>query len=494
MSSGGTSAIRGFGFQDLVGLKYALRLLDDTSAISVQIEATREAGSDQNIFVDDIITSFRDGRQEFIQVKSSSPKCQGWTIKALAEIGELKKIIDQLKLSQKNTVVLICPHSFGDLESLISIVLQYPDVESFQSIDNDSAKKRYADFCRYSGATAPDAFQYLKRIRIGDIFREDSWKELVTEKIKKYAKSGESAYYELAYFVREHQKKTNPEIPSLLTAEIIKRVLEKHGFVDLRIERTDRHDQWDYQGTRRITGIRLIPVIAEEAKEDRWECKSPRFEMFIRPKANTGEGSVTDLIGRIKSKKLVLPSFYPFAGNRIARSAYGVHCYEIVEIPPPPPGPIRKILGMVFGKGLLREPTERFSTFTTLTSGCELEIYDTTSLFSSNYDSGRELPPNFEERFVRTLTNARATLCSLGYDEVFEVRVGMVGIGRCTLKILDDKGKISVEETPKAEDYILEMDLEVTSEFDSSLSVLKPFFTKVWENFHSVRPQHYDLI
>lgn len=471
-------------------------MLDEPALISVYAEATGSKGSTNRIYIDDIVLSFNNGAQTFVQVKSTSPGKMGWSIKELAKTKELEKIISQLSICHTSTVELVCPYHFGDLEELQKDARQYLDLAAFQGNATTAAKKRLSDFCRFASISEENAFPYLPRIKFGERFSEEGWRKQALNQIARHATSPQAVFNALLVLIRDHQTKNNPAVPSLLTSHVVRETLlasDSTQFTRPCIEDNQRKP-WQFETERHVLGIRLIRIDEKAQPEDCWKKPSPRFDLAIRPRNDFEGWNIDELVKNLRQGSLVLPSFSPLSCDRLARSVVGIHSYEIRIIPPPPSHWLRRLACALFGERFTIKPERIFSAFSTLYTNGELVLTDALSIYPEGEYGNRIFPPDFEQRFVATLDAARATLHALGGPEYYDIRVNIVGIGGLSLTILDTEGNPSQVATPEGEAFMLDGEYLIVSPEDSSLAALMPLFEKVWHNFHYSRPAYYDQL
>ncbi|WP_423708764.1 dsDNA nuclease domain-containing protein [Undibacterium sp. WLX3042] len=341
MSAPGVSAQRGYRFQDYVALYYTLELLRDSDLLSVEVESTGLPESENELHVDDVIVSYRTGRKRFVQIKMTAEGMTTWNMKSLQQKGELEKIVQQLKLNAGDTVELICPHGFGDLEELWNDNIKFHDVTALNANGSKAAKDRLNEFCELSKLNEKSAFGYVRQLTFGARHRLQEWKSLILDRLSTYAEDPDRALETLLKLVKDHQCK-DLHVPSLLTADVLKNCLYE---TELLRQETEQPSP----STERIPWIaelivahtsnpmELKPIGQTDFDSVGWKRSGPLYLLAIRPRRAVESRLIDYLEEKFSSKENVLPIFSSGFPKVTARIKDGLCAYNrLSQLAPPP--------------------------------------------------------------------------------------------------------------------------------------------------------------
>ncbi|MFM0111708.1 dsDNA nuclease domain-containing protein [Paraburkholderia nemoris] len=490
MSSAGTNARLGYEFQDAVAAHYAIRMLDTEDVICTAVEATGIEGHPAKVKVDDIVQCFSSGRRKFIQVKSSSPKQKNWTIDSLYKEKELEKVIAQLQACDSDSVELICPHGFGDLEELKKDVRNFSDIVSFHANADAAAISRLKSFFEKGKVSESDAFAYMQeRISFGPRHTEQDWISLTRRLL-----TSEKAHDALKKLIVDHSLK-RPNAPRSLTRAYVEKIVspDNDETASKVPPATDSTRDWLNEEHYRRFPTNVVQIGRDHGGSSvEWpRCIAPNIQLCIRPLHNDAELKTDRLHAELASGRLKLPLFSPLSGAALGRNKWGVANYVLRTQDKPAKGKSRQFFERL---GWPAQPPGEpdLIAFTQLYDTGTAWFVDSLTLELRESEHQRTIPPHIERNFVATLSDARSLLHGLGIAYPYEVRATLRGIGNCRLAMLDSSGEPSGLLTHVSEETTVERTVVVQNETCSSLEALRPFFDDLWKSALTPRPAYYD--
>ena len=115
MSSAGKRSSLGDEYQLRVALHWLIRLLEDNTIQSIQVNSTGLPGEDSSVTVDDIVVLYKNGHACFIQAKKNQTNHKAWSFSDQLLKHELCKARDQLESRANFKVKFYSRSPFGDL-------------------------------------------------------------------------------------------------------------------------------------------------------------------------------------------------------------------------------------------------------------------------------------------------------------------------------------------------------------------------------------------
>jgi hypothetical protein len=133
MSIAGKTSSQGDEFELQIALHWLINLYRDEGIDFVQVDSTGIPDLKQEIPIDDIVISYKDGRKKFIQAKKNQPKYQSWrfTDEVLKE--ELVKARKQHELTPDAEIWFYSRSPFGNLQKLAEGVRKFGSYTSFNN-------------------------------------------------------------------------------------------------------------------------------------------------------------------------------------------------------------------------------------------------------------------------------------------------------------------------------------------------------------------------
>nr|WP_321513163.1 AAA family ATPase [uncultured Pseudodesulfovibrio sp.] len=137
MSIAGKTSSQGDEFELQVALHWLISLYRDEEINFVQVDSTGIPDLEQEIPIDDIVISYKDGRKKFIQAKKNQPKYQSWRFNDDVLKEELVKAQKQHELTPDAEIWFYSRSPFGNLHKLTEGVRKFGSYTAF----NKSAPK-----------------------------------------------------------------------------------------------------------------------------------------------------------------------------------------------------------------------------------------------------------------------------------------------------------------------------------------------------------------
>lgn len=499
MSVNGKNAQRGFQFQAVVGLSYALDLLIDKDLMTVDLESTGVPKSTEVIFVDDIVLSYRQGYKRFVQVKLSAEGAATWNMNALHRKGELGKIVKQLRSRSADFVELICPDGFGDLDRLKADVSKFHDHVAFDANAGKEAKARLRQFCALALIDEEQAFSCLRRLSIGTQQPLRDWENEVLRKLAQHhVEAPQQAMNILLKLVTDHQCGSDGA-PGILTAEVLARKLNEYG-----VWRSELQDGPPVQEDREWKGERIVmhnslpmdlkPIGQDDLDIVKWAPYGPQFILALRPRAPAEPRLIDLLEDKFGSDPDTLPTFLPSSSKVTARIKNGLCSYQLWTKPARSITTCQKVLSIFSARF---RPAERrcFAMFTYLGSNGEIWLSYAFRLKSGyrNNEGVQPLPSHIEQLFATALDNARGVMRVLGEKGTYE---GMAyvggGIRNSVLQLLGEDGVPTKRTTSPCDKTSIRTNFVIPADEMPSGRALQPFFEALWESLRTRRPLYYD--
>lgn len=500
MSLKGRGAQRGFQFQDYVALYYSLDLLKDRELVSVEIESTGLSEDPNSLFVDDIALRYRNGVRKFIQVKLSGKGMKDWSMKSLAQIGELQKICKQLALNSNDLVELVCPDGFSNLRELKRDTNEVHDSEGFAAHSSEAAKARMRLFCELTHVNELQAFNFIRRLSFGARHEQDEWKEHCLTKLHRYVDIPEEAFSSLLVLIKNHQCKLN-NAPGILTLDVFKSTLAESSITLLPpVEKaaTGSIMSWKYDGIFRRTRdpIRIVPRGTTEVQKLDSRPNGPQIYLALRPTGQKKIVSVDAMEENFHPEYNPLPTFTMGSNIQIARTKDGLCAYELWTMPASKPTGFQRFLSF-FSENYVPTSSLHCISSTYLQNDGEILMSYAFRLKSGYGDDrlSQEVPIPFdvEQIFASALDSARSALRVFGVNEPFEGIASICGgVYGCAIPLVDNAGNLTGEMSSTTADIEIEKEFVVASADITSHRVLRPFYLAMWESLHTKRPAYYD--
>jgi hypothetical protein len=131
MSIAGKRSSLGDEYQLRVALHWLIRLLEDDTIESIQVNSTGIPGEDSSVTVDDIVVLYKNDHACFIQAKKNQTDHKAWSFSDKVLKDELCKARDQLESRANSEVKFFSRSPFGDLASLVENCGYFSEYSAF---------------------------------------------------------------------------------------------------------------------------------------------------------------------------------------------------------------------------------------------------------------------------------------------------------------------------------------------------------------------------
>lgn len=175
MSIAGKRSNQGDEYQLCVALHWLIRLLEDDSIRSIQVDSTGIPDQDFLVAVDDVVILYDNDSICFIQAKKNQPKHEAWSLSDKVLQEELCKARDQLESRHNSEVKFYSRSPFGELKTLVENCNRFPDFLAFQ---RSAAKNWIASLERFSKImerSEEKAFNLIRRFGFGPTYEFEDW-------------------------------------------------------------------------------------------------------------------------------------------------------------------------------------------------------------------------------------------------------------------------------------------------------------------------------
>src|SRR4028118_1441066 len=167
MSSAGKRSSVGDEYQLRVALHWLIRLLEDNTIQSIQVNSTGVPGEDSSVTVDDIVVLYKNGDACFIQAKKNQTNHKAWSFSDPVLKDELCKARDQLESRANSQVKFYSRSPFGDLESLVENCGHFPEYSAFHRETDQNQRESLKTLAKLLGRTEETTYSLVNKISFG---------------------------------------------------------------------------------------------------------------------------------------------------------------------------------------------------------------------------------------------------------------------------------------------------------------------------------------
>ncbi|MBD1864233.1 MULTISPECIES: ATP-binding protein [Trichocoleus] len=228
MSLAGKRSSQGDEYQLRIALHWLIRLLEDNSIQSIQVNSTGIPGMDFPVTVDDIVILFEEERVCFIQAKKNQTDHESWSLSDQALYKELQKACTQLESSQNSEVKFYSRSPFGEFKSLVEVCKNFPNYSSFLQ---SAPKKQFEALKRLSKIferSEEVAFNLVQRIGFGPTNDFEDWDQQNQTALDRLVPRSELAMRLLERYLVSHETNLR-DSRHLITRQDILAELGRHG-------------------------------------------------------------------------------------------------------------------------------------------------------------------------------------------------------------------------------------------------------------------------
>jgi ATPase family associated with various cellular activities (AAA) len=175
MSIAGRRSSLGDEYQLRVALHWLIRLLEDDTIESIQVDSTGLPGEDSSVTVDDIVVLYKNGHACFIQAKKNQTDHKAWSFSDKVLKNELCKARDQLESRANSKVEFYSRSLFGDLASLVENCRYFPDYSAFHREADKNQQESLATLAKILERSENETYSIVTKISFGSPQEFDEW-------------------------------------------------------------------------------------------------------------------------------------------------------------------------------------------------------------------------------------------------------------------------------------------------------------------------------
>ncbi|MDF5716046.1 MAG: caspase family protein [Rhizonema sp. NSF051] len=162
-------------YQLRVALHWLIRLLQDDTIESIQVDSTVIPGKDSSVTMDNIVVCYKDGRTCFIQVKKNQPKHEAWSFSDRELQKELCKGRDKLESRENSKVKFYSCSPFGELKKLIKDCEDLPEYSVFHQNASKNQLDSLERLAKILDRREEITYSLVQQISFGPTYEFDDW-------------------------------------------------------------------------------------------------------------------------------------------------------------------------------------------------------------------------------------------------------------------------------------------------------------------------------
>ena len=175
MSSAGKRSSLGDEYQLRVALHWLIRLLEDNTIQSIQVNSTGVPGENSSVTVDDIVVLYKNGHACFIQAKKNQTNHKAWSFSDQVLKDELCKARDQLESRANSKVKFYSRSPFGDFASLVENCGYFPEYSAFHREADQNQRESLKALAQILGRTEETTYSLVNKISFGSPQGFEEW-------------------------------------------------------------------------------------------------------------------------------------------------------------------------------------------------------------------------------------------------------------------------------------------------------------------------------
>lgn len=174
MSIAGKRSSLGDEYQLRVALHWLIRLLEDDTIESIQVNSTGIPGEDSSVTVD-VVVLYKKGHACFIQAKKNQTDHKAWSFSDKVLKDELCKARDQLESRANSKVKFFSRSPFGDLASLVENCGYFSEYSAFHREADKNQQESLETLAKILGRTEENTYSLVSKISFGPPQGFDDW-------------------------------------------------------------------------------------------------------------------------------------------------------------------------------------------------------------------------------------------------------------------------------------------------------------------------------
>lgn len=175
MSIAGRRSSLGDEYQLRVALHWLIRLLEDNTIESIQVDSTGLPGENSSVTVDDIVILYKNGHACFIQAKKNQTDHKAWSFSDKVLKDELCKAREQIESRANSKVIFYSRSPFGELASLVENCGYFPEYSAFHREADEKQRESLKTLAKILGRTEESTYFLVKKITFGSPQGFEEW-------------------------------------------------------------------------------------------------------------------------------------------------------------------------------------------------------------------------------------------------------------------------------------------------------------------------------
>lgn len=175
MSIAGRRSSLGDEYQLRIALHWLIRLLEDHTMESIQVDSTGIPGENSSVTVDDIVVVYKNGHACFIQAKKNQTDHRAWSFSDKVLKDELRKARDQLESRSNSKVKFYSRSPFGDLASLVENCGYFPEYSAFWREADKNQRESLKTLAKILERTEETTYSLVGKISFGSPQGFEEW-------------------------------------------------------------------------------------------------------------------------------------------------------------------------------------------------------------------------------------------------------------------------------------------------------------------------------
>lgn len=215
-------------YQLRVALHWLIRLLEDDTIESIQVDSTVIPGKDSSVTMDNIVVYYKDGRACFIQAKKNQPKHEAWSFSDRELQKELCKGRDKLESRENSEVKFYSCSPFGELKKLVEDCEDLPEYSVFRRNASKNRLESLERLAKILDRREEITYSLVQQISFGPTYSFDDWERQNQLDLERLLPKANLGMLVLERYIQSHETYLRD------TKYVIKRLdvlaeLAKHG-------------------------------------------------------------------------------------------------------------------------------------------------------------------------------------------------------------------------------------------------------------------------
>ncbi|MEB3218379.1 MAG: ATP-binding protein [Nostocales cyanobacterium 94392] len=175
MSIAGKKSSLGDEYQLRIALHWLIRMLEEDTIESIQVNSTGLPGENSSVTVDDIVILYKNGHACFIQAKKNQTSHKAWSFSDSVLKEELCKARDQLESRDNSQVKFYSRSPFGAFASLVENCGYFSEYSAFHREADKNQQESLNSVSTILERTKEISYDLVKKISFGSPQGFDEW-------------------------------------------------------------------------------------------------------------------------------------------------------------------------------------------------------------------------------------------------------------------------------------------------------------------------------